>query len=131
LVVPKGEVWELEIISPDKTKFVLLREFDKGVVRECNDFIDKNSCGEFEFRGIDYKESYKLRFIKTEEEEKRSSVIFLDLESRNSMFILNQLEQFKEKLSSQRAEEQARIKLKQDRAKYLSVFNAQILDNEK
>lgn len=130
-VVPKGEVWELAIISPDKTQFVLLREFDKGVVRDCNHFIDKNSCGEFEFRGIDHKESHKLRFIKTEEEEKRSSVIFQDLESRNRVFISNQLELFQEKVNKQIAEEQASLKLKKDRAKYLSIFKPQPLDNQK
>ena len=123
--LPHGAVWELAIISPDKTEFVLLREFVEKKVRACNDYVKKNACGEFEFKTINSKESYRLRFIKEDLEEKKG-IVWEELVNRNSLFIYEQINCFEQYLKQQQQDKKDERFLQKCRKEYLSVFEEQI-----
>ena len=117
-----GAVWELAIISPDKTEFVLLREFEEKTVRLCNNYIPKNSCGEFEFKTINSKESLRLRFIKEDYEEKYG-ILFNDLIDRNNLYLFGQLSNCEREIREKQEEKKNEMHLQECRKKYLSLFD--------
>ena len=50
LQAPKDSVFEFAILNKEENRFVLLREIEQKIICEVNDFVPKNSTGEFDFK---------------------------------------------------------------------------------
>lgn len=117
--IPCGAVYELALINPQATKFVLVRDLEKG--GPVQNF--KGNAVGFRIDGQKMpKELTELLAKHFSEEDKRLGVEFHSLETENSVMISHQLHHYNNERQMQPLYEKKQILVAKSRKEYLEIF---------
>ena len=117
--IPCGAVYELALINPQATKFVLVRDLEKG--GPVQNF--KGNAVGFRIGGQKMpKELTELVAKHFSEEDKRLGVEFHSLQTENSVMISHQLHHYNNERQMQPLYEKKQILVAKSRKEYLEIF---------
>lgn len=117
--IPCGAVYELALINPQSTKFVLVRDLEKG--GPVQNF--KGNAVGFRIGGLKMpKELTELLAKHFSEEDKRLGVEFHSLATENSVMISHQLHHYNNERQMQPLYEKKQKLIAKSRKEYLEIF---------
>ena len=123
--VGQNEIFELAIINKRTMKFVLLRELCVGPARSVNDFVPKNSTGEFVFKIPQFEIPNKTQnlIFAASKEEIRFGLLLKTLVKINKEYLRYQIEEFQNSFTQKHEENEKLAHLERCRNKYLNFGN--------
>lgn len=118
--IPRGKVKELAILNRDKTRFVLISEFEERKIRTVSKFVQINSVGEFDFGYLDiYTMPSPAAIFTLSKEEIEFGADFSVLKQKNQEFAQAQFKTFMEEWNKAKGDAVKRKVLEESREIYL------------
>lgn len=119
--VPRGEVKELAILNKNKSRFILISEFEERNIRAVSKFVGINSVGEYDFEVPDIMvEPSPAAIFTLSKEEIEFGVDFSVLKQKNDDLVQNQVKLYIKRLQHEKTCLAKRKLLEESREEYLN-----------
>ena len=121
LQAPKDSVFEFAILNKKENRFVLLREIEQKIICEVNDFVPKNSTGEFDFKKPSFvaeTQNAVSSIFSITTEEMEYGIAFNRLKEINKNFIKFELQTYEQEYLAEKARQERLLLLNQCREYY-------------